>query len=245
MRHCTRAFSVIAISLCCALVAHGQAVRIRSLAEALAQQSSATVSVQRVSPAAAVPVPATTVQDALRQLTDEAAVIFARQVSSVKRAEGVVEIRWAVEDAIRGVAGTEYVQREWAGLWQDGDRYRVGEHALVMLHAPSVAGFSTPVSGLDGVVPLQGDAVSGNADLRWVMTHVVRADSNAAGGVSTVRTMRSLMQGSATISTAGVAAASAMHAESASDDVSANEGIVERSTVVDLVRAWVRQAVQQ
>jgi hypothetical protein len=39
----------------------------------------------------------------------------------VNGATGVVEITFAVEDAVRGVSGSTYTLREWAGLWPAGD----------------------------------------------------------------------------------------------------------------------------
>jgi hypothetical protein len=76
-----------------------------------------------------------------------AGVIFAGQVIGVRRldggngATGVVEITFAVEDAVRGVSGSTYMLREWAGLWPAGDEpFRVGQRYLMLLHAPGAAG---------------------------------------------------------------------------------------------------------
>lgn len=53
-------------------------------------------------------------------------------------------------------------------------RYVVGQRALLLLHAPSAAGFSSPVGGADGVVSVQGEAVGGTTDLRWVAARALR-----------------------------------------------------------------------
>ena len=72
-------------------------------------------------------------------------------------ATGVVEIEFAVEDAVRGVSGGTYTLREWAGLWPAGDEpFRVGQRYLMLLHAPGAAGLSSPVGGMDGAIPIRG-----------------------------------------------------------------------------------------
>jgi hypothetical protein len=124
-----------------------------------------------------------TVIDVLHQLSDKADVIFAGQVLAIRHPnEGVVEVEFRVDQAIRGWAvGTPYVLREWAGLWAGGNqRYRVGQRLLMLLHAPGAAGISSPVGGLDGAIPIrQGGSVmpSGDTgeppqpayvDLRWL-----------------------------------------------------------------------------
>ena len=127
--------------------------------------------------------------DALHAMSRLAAVIFAGQVIGVRRhdavdgATGTVEIEFAVEDAVRGVSGGTYTLREWAGLWPAGDQpFRVGQHFLMLLHAPGVAGLSSPVGGTDGAIPIRGsgpappaNATDGRVvDLRWIETRVVR-----------------------------------------------------------------------
>ena len=136
--------------------------------------------------------PPATIEDALHQMSDKADVIFAGQVIAIRRhegqdgASGFVEVEFRVDQAVRGcTAGTPYVLREWAGLWAAGaQRYRVGERLLMFLHAPGPSGLSSPVSGLDGAVPIHGgvstrvagaaSAQTPIADLRWVGTHVLR-----------------------------------------------------------------------
>jgi len=140
-------------------------------------------------------------EEALHAMSRLAGVIFAGQVVAVRRHEGaggstgVVEIEFAVEDAVRGVSGGTYTLREWAGLWPAGEQpFRVGKRFLMLLHAPSAAGLSSPVGGMDGAIPIRGGSqsqdvtvpaaalTSGEAeglavDLRWVATRVGRAVS--------------------------------------------------------------------
>jgi hypothetical protein len=152
-----RALSIVALLM--ARLAHGQVV-------------------------AAEPVQPQTVVDILHQFSDEADVVFAGQVLAIRRPnDGVVEVEFRVDQAIRGcTAGTPYVLREWAGLWAgDNQRYRVGQRLLMLLHAPSAAGMSSPIGGLDGAIPIRqgsaamalGDDVATPSqppyvDLRWL-----------------------------------------------------------------------------
>ena len=141
-----------------------------------------------------------TTNDALRAMSRLAGVIFTGQVIAVRRIEGlngatgVVEIEFAVEDAVRGVSGSAYTLREWAGLWPAGDEpFRVGQRYLMLLHSPGAAGLSSPVGGMDGAIPIRGtgraqatgEAETGSAgtgapadgrvvDLRWVATRVAQ-----------------------------------------------------------------------
>jgi hypothetical protein len=137
-------------------------------------------------------------------MEQQAAVIFAGQVIAVRRvpgtggATGVVEIDFAIDDAVRGCSAGAYTLREWAGLWPAGEQaFRAGQRFLMLLHAPSAAGLSSPVGGMDGAIPIRGGAASAllvaarvaiasaasasaaNADtrvvdMRWVATRVVR-----------------------------------------------------------------------
>ncbi len=131
-----------------------------------------------------------TVVDVLHQLSDKADVIFAGQVIAIRRPNDAdwFEVEFRVDQAIRGCSvGTPYVLREWAGLWAGGNqRYRVGQRLLMLLHAPSAAGMSSPVGGLDGAIPIrQGGTAAPFADtpqrpfvdLRWLGTKLPRAVS--------------------------------------------------------------------
>ena len=68
--------------------------------------------------------------------------------------------------------------REWGGLWEGTDeRYRVGQRLLMLLHAPGASGLSSPVSGMDGAIPLLAGAsatAEPMVDLRWVAARVSR-----------------------------------------------------------------------
>jgi len=137
---------------------------------------------------------------ALHRMSDKAGVIFVGQVSDVRRlakgnvAAGVVEIRFEVEQAVRGCSAGSYVLREWAGLWEgDNQRYRAGQRFLMLLHAPNAAGLSSPVDGMYGAIPIVrgGSApVGANSsagaalpavDLRWVGTKVLHPVRYASG----------------------------------------------------------------
>ena len=90
-------------------------------------------------------------------------------------------------DALRGLRTfCASGQGLWAG---DNQRYRVGQRLLMLLHAPSAAGMSSPVGGLDGAIPIrQGGAAPSQADdtaaaqppyvdLRWLGVRVPHAVS--------------------------------------------------------------------
>ncbi|WP_353069660.1 hypothetical protein RBB75_04250 [Tunturibacter empetritectus] len=109
------------------------------------------------------------VTDVLHEMSDRAGVIFMGQVLAVRLpvgvrpASGVVEVDFRVDEAILGCrTGQPYRLREWGGLWAGGaERYRVGQRLLMLLHAPSAGGMSSPVEGLDGAIPIrQGAGVS-------------------------------------------------------------------------------------
>jgi hypothetical protein len=145
---------------------------------------------------AATPLAADT-EAALHSMSRLAAIIFAGQVVAIHRepassgASGIVAIEFAVEDAVRGVNGRAYTLREWAALWSATDPpFRVGQRYLMLLHAPSAGGLSSPVGGMDGAIPIQrspeswGASASAKArvtssqtdgsvvDLRWIATRI-------------------------------------------------------------------------
>jgi len=89
-----------------------------------------------------------------RPPTRSSGYIFAGTVKSVERAipkrNGVatVLINFHVDQAIRGVrTGQMLAVREWAGLWESGERYRPGERVLLFLYPPSKLGLTSPVGG--------------------------------------------------------------------------------------------------
>lgn len=232
MRRSTMAGLAWAVCAMAALPASAQTVR--SLADLVASRGTAHPIV--FSPTQS----ATTVEDALRQMSDAADVIFTGEVAAIRMHPGVVEIDWHVETAVRGTdAGALLTVREWSGLWAaQQQRYLVGQRSLVMLHAPSVAGFSSPVE--DGVLPLHGDAVMPTVDLRWAMTHVVRGDAAMGGGVRVVRTMRSLLTSEhARFSSKVISITALVHAEDAGEN-SLDAGSVDCGAVLSLLQGWNR-----
>jgi hypothetical protein len=82
-------------------------------------------------------------------------IIFSGRVTSVSRARAVAGematptvITFKVQHAIRGaVAGQKLTIREWPGLWNRGERYRVGERVFLFLYPPSRLGLTSPVAG--------------------------------------------------------------------------------------------------
>jgi hypothetical protein len=92
-------------------------------------------------------------------IANAAGIIFSGQVISVGHAEGQpaaiagpnavpTTITFEVEDGIRGIAtGQRLTIHEWAGLWTNGERYRVGERVFLFLHPLSRLGLTSPVFG--------------------------------------------------------------------------------------------------
>jgi hypothetical protein len=99
---------------------------------------------------------------ALRQLVRSSGYIFAGTVVAVKPAPArrpnevaTMRITFQVDRGVRGVrSGQRLTIREWAGIWQAGERYRVGEHLLLFLYRPSRLGLTSSVGGPMGRVPL-------------------------------------------------------------------------------------------
>jgi hypothetical protein len=90
-------------------------------------------------------------------LTRSAGYIFAGTVQSVERVApkrngiATVQISFRVDQAMLGVrAGQTLAIREWAGLWELGERYRSGERVLLFLYPPSKLGLTSPVRGPSG-----------------------------------------------------------------------------------------------
>lgn len=103
--------------------------------------------------------PPASVEAALQRLGTRASVVFVGEVSRVDPRQDVVEVTWRVQRPVAGTTGATYTVREWAGLWSAGvQRYRVGQRAMVFLHRANSAGVSSPVDGLDGVVPMAGSS---------------------------------------------------------------------------------------
>ena len=111
---------------------------------------------------AQLPAPPATTEDALRQMFDQAGIIFTGQVTAVRLTAtaqgptGVLEVDFSIDDAIRGTAArTTYILREWGGLTPNADTpFLVGHRYLVLLHSPGPSGLTSPVGGPDGVIPI-------------------------------------------------------------------------------------------
>lgn len=94
----------------------------------------------------------------MRQLTRSAGYIFVGRVKAVqhipatnRRHVATVRVRFQVEQGLRGVrSGRELVIRQWAGLWDAGERYRRGERVLLFLYPSSKLGLTSPVGGPRG-----------------------------------------------------------------------------------------------
>jgi len=205
-----------------------------------------------------------TVVDVLHQLSDKADVIFAGQVVAIRRPDTtVVEVEFRVDQAIVGcTSGAPYILREWAGLWEgDTQRYRVGQHLLMLLRAPSAAGMSSPVGGLDGAIPIRQGGAAGPVtdgvtprqppfvDLRWLGAKLPRTVSyrnEAAPGTkpgnsfapihSQLRTASVAASGSVT--NAAPVTPMASNAGSSGSSVPAQQASVD--AVVGMLTAWQR-----
>lgn len=214
---------------------------------------------------------ATTVEAALRGMSAQAAVMFVGTVTGVRRvgadgfaaAAGVVEITFAVERGMRGVAdGDSYTVREWGGLWSATDkRYVVGSRLLMLLHAPGPTGLSSPVGGMDGAIPVKGTsplvaAESGKAaadapvvDLRWLAAKLARP---VAYGTRTGQAMQHGRSAQVTVMarTAGVAratgqvpVATAQAEMAAMADASVPVAQASVATVMQMMAGWQKETV--
>jgi hypothetical protein len=166
-------------------------------------------------------------QDALQAMAQQAGVIFTGQVTAVRQHDAVVEIDFAVKDAVRGVSSGSYTLREWAGLWPGGDEpFRAGQRYLMLLHSPGASGLSSPVGGMDGAIPIRGGASTAGMstdglvmDLGWVGTRVVRPT-----GFPLVSIARPILRPAAIVPIEGIPASAAKGAS--------------YTTVLGMLRSW-------
>jgi hypothetical protein len=101
----------------------------------------------------------------LHQLAKNAGYIFSGTVTAVERVRAArpdevetIRVTFRVDEGVRGVRSRQSLTiREWAGLWTAGERYRVGEHVVLMLYRPSRAGLTSPVGGSLGRFALDHD----------------------------------------------------------------------------------------
>lgn len=80
----------------------------------------------------------------------------------------IMRITFRVQKPIRGVRRGEFLAiREWAGLWESGERYRPGDRILLFLYPASKLGLTSPVGGPLGRFQLdsRGNVVVNNSGL--------------------------------------------------------------------------------
>jgi len=121
--------------------------------------------------------PDASVGAALRNLASRSGVAFVGRVVEIDRGTGVVTVKFLVEQQLLGAVGATYTLQEWAGLWSAGQhRYSVGERVAIFLHAPGKAGFSSPVDGMDGILPVVQESADSEPllDVRRVAARVQR-----------------------------------------------------------------------
>lgn len=116
-----------------------------------------------------------------QRITRDSGMVFSGVVTQVQRSAGATRITLRVESAIRGVRrGQILTIREWSGLWENGERYIVGERVLLFLYPRSKLGLTSPVGGRLGRYPLDaaGRVLIGNPQIpspRPVPLRTVRA----------------------------------------------------------------------
>jgi hypothetical protein len=101
----------------------------------------------------------------LRNLTRQSGHIFVGRVTAIDYVTpntpnqvATMRVTFHVEQAFRGTrAGTTFTVREWAGVWTEGEGYRVGERVLLFLHPRSKLGLTSPVGGSQGRFALDKD----------------------------------------------------------------------------------------
>ena len=92
-----------------------------------------------------------------------AGYIFTGTVMRVKRidspnAVAKVEVAFRVDRGIRGVkSGQLLTIHEWAGLWADRERYRVGQSVVLFLYRTSKLGLTSPVGNSLGQLNIDKD----------------------------------------------------------------------------------------
>jgi hypothetical protein len=99
-----------------------------------------------------------------------AGIIFSGRVTSVGRiplpsgdGPSSTTVTFQVDHAIRGIPPAQdftiqpFTIHEWAGLWNRGERYHVGERVLLFLYPPSKLGLTSPVAGAMGRFALDSE----------------------------------------------------------------------------------------
>lgn len=127
---------------------------------------------------AQAPIPDGAIVGELRTLASHAGSVFVGRITSIQRRTGCVEVTFQVEQPVSGATGSTFVLREWAGLWAPGQgRYAIGQRVLAFVHGAGAAGFSSPVHGPEGLVPVlvQGANAPELLDIRRVAASVLRS----------------------------------------------------------------------
>ena len=185
-----------------------------------------------------MPLPRHPPASALQELAAQAAVIFTGSVVQVEaEASGGALVKFTVERGIRGVtsgAGYSMHVSAWAGA---SERYYPGERALFLLTAPSAAGYSAPVMGERGVVPLSGDALVGSLDLRWIAADVQRGTPAADRSSNNAAQLRSAAVVAVGVASANTLQESAPTASTTSSLTMPDVHAIDRDLVLDLLRA--------
>jgi hypothetical protein len=89
----------------------------------------------------------------LHAIATRSGYVFAGTVKAVGRIKprnqdsvAVMRITFHVDHGYRGVhTGQTFAIHEWAGLWENGERYRPGERVMLFLYPPSKLGLTSPV----------------------------------------------------------------------------------------------------
>jgi hypothetical protein len=121
--------------------------------------------------------PDASVGAALRNLASRSGIAFVGRVTEIDRGTGAVEVKFQVEQPLLGGVGPTYTLREWIGLWAAGQsRYSLGQRVVIFLHAPGKSGLSSPVDGMEGILPVVQETADSEPllDMRRVSARVQR-----------------------------------------------------------------------
>lgn len=127
----------------------------------------------------------------LTQLTKKAGFIFAGRVLRVEYPASqpdrvpLVQITLQVERALRGTErGQTFILTQWAGAWDSGPQFRVGQLLLLFLYPRSPAGLTSVVGGRLG--QFDRDA-GGNIVLRAEQQRLLLPQQDESAGETSMR----------------------------------------------------------